>query len=748
MTIFGFPVRAGHIKKDTEKWRPMPGNETRKRLALGVGTVAVLSFLLSMHLLPDKVSLQVGDISTAEIRSHRTVRYIDSVETERQREDAAARTEKQYKVVLQASYDATEAVRNAFDTVRRARVDSSLATLRAKSQFVHHNLGIDLSDSSLNTLISMDDRTFDRARAYSMSVVKEIMDRGEIRDDTNEARDAREQFRSRVTNFLGNAKHAQAVIEIVNSGNIITPNRLYDPDATRKARELAKESVTVQYRQLFPGDVLIEPGQKVTPEHIDKFLALGLRHPGVDFVLMLCITVLVASVTTFIVIYTARYHHHVYASTKLLLLLSLIVVVSVLGLKLGGSMLQLKLSGTQFGYFAMIWMSTAGMLTAALINPQLAVVVVSVLASTSGLAMNHELRWALSALLSSLVAIYAVSDIRHRSDLVPASVAVCAGNLATIWLVGRISGDAFRDLLDGSGWAVFGGIASIMLFWFGTTALEKPFGITTHNRLVELSDTNNPMLKRLLMEAPGTYSHSIFVGNIAATAADVIGADALLVRVASYYHDIGKIKRPHFFVENQHVENIHDHLNPSLSALVIRSHIKDGLELAREYKLPPLISELMLQHHGTSLVRYFYHQATSESTTGSAMLEQQFRYDGSKPKTKEAALLMLADAVEAASRALSKPTPGQIENMVDGIIAEKLADGQMDESELTFKDISRLRESFLRTLTSMMHARIEYPELPPEARKLLGNGSPNKEQAVEDGRPEKAGKGGMEVPAG
>jgi hypothetical protein len=266
---------------------------------------------------------------------------------------------------------------------------------------------------------------------------------------------------------------------------------------------------------------------------------------------------------------------------------------------------------------------------------------------------------------------------------------------------------------------------------------------------VELSDTNNPVLKRLLMEAPGTYSHSVFVGNIASTAADVIGADALLVRVASYYHDIGKIKRAHFFVENQHVENVHDRLNPSLSALVIRSHIKDGLELAREYRLPPLVCELMYQHHGTSLVRYFFSQVATSSPGNSIALEQQFRYEGTKPQTKEAALLMLADSVEAASRTLARPTPSQIEDLVDKVIHEKLSDGQLDESEITFKDISRIRESFIRTLTSMMHSRIEYPELPgAEVKRSFANGSTDKESATSTGGPEKADRSHQEVAAG
>jgi hypothetical protein len=545
-------------------------------------------------------------------------------------------------------------------------------------------------------------------------------------------------------NYLGNSKYAAAADEVGNS--YITSNRVYDSALTDSLRKRKSSAVPPQYGQIMQGETVIMKGERVTPEHITKFAALDLQNPKIDYGTILCITMLVGCVAMFIIVYIARYHPAIYASDKLLMLLSLIIVTNVFGLKLGGMMLGLKLSGLQFGYFAMSWIATTGMLTAVLLDPQLALVVVSLLSCTAGLALDHELRWALSAFISSLVAIYAVSDIRHRSDLVRAGAAVCAANMCVVWLIGRISGDELSELLLGATWAVVGGLASIMLFALGTALLEKPFGITTHNRLIELSDTNNPILKRLLMEAPGTYSHSIFVGNVASMAADVIGADALLVRVASYYHDLGKIRRPHFFVENQYVENAHDGLNPSLSALVIRSHIKDGLDIAKEYKLPPLICQLLSEHHGTSLVRYFYSQAVT-AANGSTALEQQFRYDGKKPQSRESALLMLADSVEAASRTLSKPTPGQIEDLVDKIISDKLSDGQLDESELTFKDISRIRESFIRTLTSMMHARIEYPELPTEVKRTFGNGSAGKEQPSGDAGPDGVDGNRQEVAA-
>lgn len=717
--------------------------QSRSRLALGVGNVLILSFLLSMHLVPDRVSLHVGEASPVDIRAHRTVRYFDRIRTERLKEEAAARVVKVYRPIRGTDSDPNEVIQRAFSVLRQARSNSNRYSLKNRIRLVKRNLRLELSDQSLAILLRTDDRTFKQVEAYSVQLIREIMGQ-EIRDDTDDAQRARAEFRRRITNFLGNGEVANAAADL--GGHVIRPNRIFDQAATERAREVERDSVKRQYGQIYLGDLIISKGERVTQEHIDKFTALGLRHPKLDYFTAVCIGLLVTCTVILVTLYIARYHSAIYHSTKLLILLSLIVVLSVLGLKLGSTMLGLQLSGVQFGYFSMIWIATAGMLTAILLSPQLAVLIVALLSTTSGLAMQHELRWALAAVVSSLIGIYVVSDIRHRSDLMRAAVVMCAANLAMVGLVGRICGDSRADLMVGSTWAIAGGLGSIMFFWLGTAMLEKPFGITTHIRLLELTDTNSPVLRRLLMEAPGTYSHSIFVGNLAAAAAEEIGADALLVRAASYYHDVGKMKRPHFFVENQHVENAHDRLNPSISALIIRSHIKDGLELAREYRLGPLISELMSQHHGTSLIRYFYQQATGVSENDKSGLEQHFRYEGIRPQSKEAALLMLADAVEAASRALSRPTPGSIESMVHNIVDEKFRDGQLDESELTFKDISRIKESFVRTLTSMLHARIEYPETTPaEVKKSVGNGSSGKESATGESEPGQAEKSRSKV---
>lgn len=746
MTIFKKPVFAGLRRKDPDQKKPARRKLDVGRVALGVAATLLLSILFSLHLLPDKVSLQVGDVSEVQRRAHRTVRYVDSVETERLREEAVAGADKVYTIVPRSSAQAVESVSSLFEVLRRARNDSSLDGTSRKAAWVRRNLRWDFPDGALHTLLTIDSAAFNQMASYTRQVAGEVMDR-EIRDDTDDVRAAREEFRRRVGNFFTSRDQIAAAESVANG--VIRPNRLYDPDRTRSARERERLAVQPRQRQVLAGEIIIDKGERVTPEHMDKFLALGLRQPHVDYVSVLCISLLVALVVMFTIAYLARYYQSVYRSTRMMLLLAIIVVSSSLGLKLVGSMLGLSFSGVQYGYFMMIWIATAAMLTAILINPSVAVLVVAFLAGIAGVAMNYELRFVAASIFSSVVAVYAVSDIRNRSDYIRAGLYVCLANLAMVWLVGVINGDQLKDLTVGSGWAVIGGMISIGIFGLGTTALEKPFGITTHIRLLELLDTNHPILRRLLMEAPGTYSHSVFVGNIAATAAEVIGADPLLVRVASYYHDVGKMRRPHFFVENQHVENIHDRLNPSLSALVIRSHIKDGLDLALEYRLPPAVCELMSQHHGTSLVRYFYQKAEEESGVGSTVLEHQFRYEGTKPQTKEAALLMLADSVEAASRALAKPDIGSIKDMVRKILDERLSDGQLDESELTFKDISRITESFVRTLTSMLHARIEYPDPPgSEPRRPGSNGNTDKEPAVAAGEPGKPDQSREQVVAG
>ena len=243
--------------------------------------------------------------------------------------------------------------------------------------------------------------------------------------------------------------------------------------------------------------------------------------------------------------------------------------------------------------------------------------------------------------------------------------------------------------------------------------VEKAFGVQTDLSLLELGDASHPLLRRLAQRAPGTYNHSINVASIAEAAADSIGANGLLVRVGAYFHDIGKMFKPEYFIENQSAGvNQHDSLQPAMSTLVIIAHVKDGADLARSHHLPEPIIDFISQHHGTTLVEYFYREAarrSEEDPNGESVSDKDFRYPGPKPQTLEAAVMMLADTVESASRTLVDPTPSRIQNLVEAISDKKMSDGQFDECGLTFKQLDRVRRSLVKSLTAIYHARVKYP---------------------------------------
>jgi putative nucleotidyltransferase with HDIG domain len=360
--------------------------------------------------------------------------------------------------------------------------------------------------------------------------------------------------------------------------------------------------------------------------------------------------------------------------------------------------------------------AAAGMLVSVLLDMHLAVLVVALLAVQSGLIMNHEIRFTVMTLLSSLVGIMSVGNVRSKSNL-PATTAALAGtNLCLVWLLGLLLKDPLPELLSGSAWAVGSAVFAVFLYWFGLLVLERPFGILTHTALLELSAFDRPLLKDLCTVAPGTYAHSIMVGTLAEAGAQAVGADALLCRVAGYYHDIGKMKMPDFFVENQRRgDNVHGRLSASLSALIITAHVRDGVQMAQEARLPVEIRDIIEQHHGTTLISYFYHQALMDCSGETPIgLEERFRYPGPKPQTREAAVVMMADSVEAATRSLEKPSRERLEAEVSRIIQGKIEDHQLDECDLTFHDINVISEAFLHVLAAMMHGRIAYPAALPQ----------------------------------
>lgn len=366
-------------------------------------------------------------------------------------------------------------------------------------------------------------------------------------------------------------------------------------------------------------------------------------------------------------------------------------------------------------------MPAAAILLAVFLNPRIALFTILLMALTAGATLGAGAPSALEgagAILvqigGSVAAVFAVHRIRARADLARAGLFASLVNVALILALGALAGGGgpaeLREWGFKAAWGALGGVGSAILAVGIMPYFEAIFDIVTPFKLLELANPAQPLLRLVLTKAPGTYHHSIMVGNLAEAAAETIGADALLVRVGAYYHDVGKVKRPIFFVENQlGIDNAHDKLNPRLSARVIIAHVEEGMELARAHKLPKDIANFIATHHGKSLVSYFFHQA-GQSEGPDSVPEEGFRYPGPRPWTKEQAIVMLADVTEATMRTLKSPTVDQIEATVRRIINKRLADGELSESPLTLQELEMVAQTFIQITKGLYHQRIEYPD--------------------------------------
>ena len=688
-----------------------------KRFWLASGWVVLMTALLSFNLVPDKVSLSVGDTAQEEIRAHRTVEYTDRQATEQIRSEAALRIPNIYDEIPFATSDAVQAITDFFRLVDQARRNKEIKKPPGSVAQLTGKLPVPLTPASLSLLLNMPSDGLMALRSAAERQVGPAMAQ-ELRDTPSDLPRARETVNAEVRRLPFSSAERVALAELV--GGALRPNRLLNARRTERLREEERMNVAPVRRTILHGEVVAHKDDKITPDQIEQLLALGLQQPALDPSRIACLGLLLAFLVLIFSLYLREYHATAYGDFRLLCVLAGLATLSVIGVKLGVGVLGIKLSSPAVGYLNMLWIATAAMLVSALIGPHVAVALAALLSVGVGLGLDIELRFVAASFASGLAGIYAASHLRDRSSLVRMGLTVTGANVVLAVLLGGLSGDPPASLLTGIVWAVSGGIGAALLFWLGVALLERPLGVTTHVGLLELCDTNRPVLKKLLMEAPGTYHHSRVMATLCESAAEAVGADPLLVRTMAYYHDIGKTRRPQFFVENQRVENVHDRLNPSLSMLVIAAHVREGVEMARELKLPPPIVDGIREHHGTGLVAFFYHQAAGVQGP-SADLEQQFRYDGPKPRTKETAILMLADGVEAASRVFVKATPAQIDELIARILQDRLKDGQLDECDLTLRDLDRISKSFSHALTAILHSRIEYPTVitATEARKAL-----------------------------
>jgi putative nucleotidyltransferase with HDIG domain len=437
----------------------------------------------------------------------------------------------------------------------------------------------------------------------------------------------------------------------------------------------------------------------VTDGDLEKLRALGLVNPGIDWksaVGLLSWALIIAGVLG---LFVERYAEEAWADDRKLMVVGLALVA----LTAAGRAL---IPGHTVAVYFVPFAAVAMMLTI-LVGGRTALATQIAGALHIGI-MSGQVELVAYVLVPALLGMAAVRRATTAREFVEAALYVTLGDLGvigTFLLVGR-SADTL-GALQLTAAALISGVASGVLAFGAIVMLGHLFRITTVFELRELADPNHPLLRQLLLRTPGTYHHSLLVANLAERAAEVVGADPLVARVGAYYHDIGKMRNPLAFIENQTGTNPHDDLDPAVSASIVSAHVRDGLALADRYRLPPQIREIIPGHHGTSLIRYFH---TLAQQRGAVIDEAAFRHPGPKPRSKEAGIIMLADGTEAAVRSIEDKTPEAIGEMVERIAAEKVADGQLDDCDLTLRDVQRVKEAFRELLAGVYHERIPYPE--------------------------------------
>lgn len=702
-----------------QAWLQVLRETAFSRWVLGALNVAAMLAILLVDALPAGVQIQVGEVAKQDIVAPMTA--INSSATERLREEAArqvlleaADDPEYYQINPAAVMRVEENVTGVLNLLRQGIApevqsqEQEQAQEREEAQTEQleqltiseidrrliRDWQIEIPQRNLEAVVSLSLVQFDQFAQITADLVLAAMEQRISQDGLRDARDAFEESVRR-----SDLRDDLQQTAVILGRQLIQPNLVLNTEKVNAARDQAVQSV--QPVQIMQGEIIIRKGDVVRPEHISLMRDVGLLKTGRDYGALAGRTLLVLSLALLMAVYLYQNHKQVLDNIALLGLVGCIVVTVLLL----GRLFSL-LSWPQAVYLNPS--ALVGLLLTLLLDPQVASMATVITAALLGVISGFSWFVGVFALVGGLTAVLSVSKVSQRGDLMRAGFIVGGVNFLLMLALGLAGKDT--NLIIHSYLGLISGLLASIVAIGVLPYLESAFKITSAIRLLELSNPNHPLLRKLMLEAPGTYHHSILVGNLAEAAAEAVGADGLLARVGAFYHDIGKLKRPYFFVENQvGKDNPHDKIAPSLSTLIVTSHVKDGLELAAEYKLPEVVTQFIAQHHGTDLVRFFYHRAT-EAAEDNSVEEKDFRYPGPKPQGKEVAIVSLADAVEAAVRSLSKPTPGKIEGLVRKIIKDRLNSGELDESDLTFQDMDRIANAFGKVIMGMFHTRVEYPE--------------------------------------
>ncbi|MDD6795022.1 MAG: HDIG domain-containing protein [Clostridiaceae bacterium] len=665
-----------------------------KRLILFAITFIITFAVIATGEVPKKYDLQVGDIAPNDIKATRDT--VDETATEERVNEAISKVEKQFTLKTDVQNEAKTNIRGLFEKVQSVKV--SQLEMPEKIESIKNYDGFNLSSKDAENLLNLSDADISKILANISTILEKAYENNIVDNDErslesaqNSANNAIEQLslNETVTNILKYVFHEE-----------IKPNKFYDEEKTQALKnEVRKNTENVVIKK---NQTVVKEGDPVTESQLQVLKELGVlnENSGKGMrILLISIFILTAIILFIQNYYIYKIHKHVYNEFKQLLLINLLNCSAI-------AIARIISIGTPY----LIPLSFIPMIITLLVNYKISLFtsVVNVVLICVVSQFNPSI--IIVALINAVLGATMLKKAQQRNDIMYAALYIMVIVAVIEFSTGVILSSDLKGTLINTLYTLVGSFISGILAIGLLPFLEGVFDIVTTLKLLELSNPNSPLLRKLLMEAPGTYHHSMLVANIAEMAAEEVKADPVVTRIGAYYHDIGKTKRPYFFKENQlSNENPHDKINPALSASIIIAHAKDGLELAKEYKLPKVIQDMIIQHHGTTLVKYFYYTLKNSLEENEEIDEKDFRYPGPKPSTKEAAILMLADSVEAAVRSINEPTKEKIEEMVNNIIKDKLNSGQLDECDLTLKDLGKIRVCFLTALNGIYHQRIEYP---------------------------------------
>ena len=684
---------------------------------------AALSIALGLALFPaftGQPDVHEGDVASRTFRAPRDISFESEVLTEKRREEAAA------AVPESVTFDPSVRTKQlaTLDAVlgQVTEVRNSLAlTPQAKSAALGRIANLTLSQRASSLVLGLDDAEWVAVSEEARRVLSQVLSESIAEGATESSRDGVRELTSQELS----SDQALATEELVRP--LVEANLVVDQVRTDEAREAARAAIVPVQVSFARNQVIVQSGDLIDATQLEALREADLLSPGLRWNTGAATAIMALVAGVFLGAYLYVFQPANVYSNRHLLMVILMVVVPALVAKLYFPLIFPDESRHFLAY--LLPLAAAPMLLATLLEAQLAVAVVALLAALltftvaylpdlSGVAATgslDSLRVVLVTGFGGLAGVFVVYRAERLNRHLVAGVVVATTVMAV--LMGAWFLDAERRALDIPWMLTAAGVNGFLSAFIALGAflgLGFLFGITTRVQLMELAQINQPLLRRLQDEAPGTFHHSIIVGNLAERAADAIGADALLVRVGCYYHDVGKILQPGFYVENQMgEENPHERLEPHVSAQVVLEHVRGGLELARKYRLPARVAAFIPEHHGTRLVTYFYRKASRERGDVDAA---QFTYPGPRPQTRETALGMLADSVEATVRSSPDHSPERIDATVDEVISERVSEGQLDDCDLTLRDLKTIAESFKATLRGVYHPRLEYPE-PTEAEK-------------------------------